>query len=145
MKLSKKDLSGGNSGSSDNINPQKVVDENLSAQQATGSGSMKDIMAEVRATIQEFNGLTQELKNNPTVAKAIAQNGGDTGDSFQQSTEQRGEQEEMNISSDMAFQLFMNGIQAVKNQLGEDATLHEAEEFLNENEAIVKAQIEENL
>jgi hypothetical protein len=142
MKLDKSDLSGSNTGSED-IDPQKVVDQNLSAQNVAGNGSMKEIMAEVRATIQEFNGLTQELKNNPTVAKAIA-NQGDGGNSFQQ-PEQRGEQEEMNISPDMAFQLFLNGVQAVKNQLGEDATLTEAEEFLNENEAIVKAQIEENL
>jgi len=138
MKITKDDLNG-SSGSRD-VDPQKVVDQNLSAQSAAGGGSMKEIMAEVRQTIQEFNGLTQELKNNPTVAKAIASQGG--GSSFQ---EEGGEQEKVNVDADTAFNLFLNGINSLKEQLGQEATLQESEDFLNENEGLVKAQVKKHL
>lgn len=148
MKLTRDDL-GDSTGKGGGLTPdkaRKTVDENLDPKQAMDSSStegIKDIIREVRETVQEFNGLTDTLKENPQIAKAVAQQGG--GNSFQ-GGQQEGEGGEQNmIGSDQAFNLFLNGIGAVKDQMGADTTLEEAEEFLQDNETLVKAQIEESM
>lgn len=138
MKLGKEDLQSGNSGTPDQINPKQVVDQELNPDPSSSQDGIKEIIRMVRETVQEFNGLTNELKSNPEVAQMIAQQN-QSNEPVNQAEEQNGGGRELN--PDNAFQMFSSGIESLEDQLGSDATLEEAGEFLRNNETIVKAQI----
>ena len=133
MELSKEDLSGQSSGL--DKDPQKIVDQNLDPDPSDVGGSssnLQDIIRMVRDTVREFNGLTNELKQNPEVASMIAQNGQDNNQNISGGD---------SMDHEKAYNLFKSGIEALEDQLGEDTTLKESHNFLVGNEELVKEQI----
>jgi len=136
MELSKEDLSGQSSGL--DKDPQKIVDQNLDPDPSDVGGSssnLQDIIRMVRDTVREFNGLTNELKQNPEVAEALVENQSQGSKQPDQSGGGGG------MNPEKAYDLFVSGIEELKDQLGSESSLEEAEDFLDQNERILKAKI----